>query len=266
MLTYPPDHPRQPGRDDSDYTSYLESQRSWGENEADRPEILYRFRKLDYRDPDYELTDWICPWIGQTIRKPNPAGGNYKAYRDLPQQLSSNVEGWLLEAICRTDDRIGLDDLCMRIRPSDPNIVHFGQMPKSERARQKNNLQMLKWNFRQDWRMISWSSRWGTDRMVAFTERELTPWQLQNNTTRGAPMRTKAERKAYNVYRRMMNARDRAYKHGERKKRAMSGLNSQLEFGQPAVFPPQTGDDWQRVELPSVKRRRVAVPGVHFPA
>ena len=154
-------------------TAYLASQKHWGLVEAHRPAILFRWKEIGHRDPDDQPTDWICPWTGLPVHNPR-TGHNFKDWRDLPRQLSSQVEGWLLEAICRTDSRILMSDIMVRIRPECRG-----------RLKSANTLQMRKKRFRELYRLRPWGIRAGSDYWCEVVDNALTDEQKAQNTTRG---------------------------------------------------------------------------------
>ena len=180
-------HARARGRDRDDYTSYLYSQKHWGPSEDARPEILFQLHKADYQDPLYEPQDWICPWTGTTVLDHDTLR-NYKAYRDIPSQLSSHVEPWLMVAIDRTDSRIGLKDFMIRIRPaSGSRLVTNEDLPEKSKSNFKNRFQVARGRYRTRHGLTSWENRQGTKQIAAEIESRLTAKQLADNTVRGLP-------------------------------------------------------------------------------
>ncbi|KAI9837384.1 MAG: hypothetical protein M1837_002993 [Sclerophora amabilis] len=174
------DVPPAPGTDPRDVTSYLPAQRHWSAENL--PEILYRLKRNELRDPGYEPSeDWIEPSTNQPRADPMRPGENFKVFRNLPTTLSSRVEGWRLEAWCREDSRIRLSDLRARI-----------QYP-SGRKPSVNALQMRKKRFREQFRLQAWNPRNATKWWDDQVEASLTPSQLAANTSRGLRPYTSSE-------------------------------------------------------------------------
>ena len=92
-------------------------------------------------------------------------------YPEIPLTLSSNTEGWLLEAICRLNDSIILQDLRDRMpldrQPSD------------------NALSMKRSRYR--WRSgsLSWNLREGREAIKGYLDKLIPEHLLKNNTTEG---------------------------------------------------------------------------------
>lgn len=175
------------GRMPNDVTAFLESQRHWSIQNL--PDILFQYNKLDHRNPDYEPENRIDPKTGLEQRDPR-TGRVLRKFRNIPETLSSKVEGWLLEAIMREDDRITLKDIFAYI-PEGP------EKPKDEHA-----LQMRTKRFREEYRLRSWCSRAGSSWWEEQIEQEMTPEQKAQNTTRGLRRFTSAELRAIRLKRR----------------------------------------------------------------
>ncbi|KAI9824764.1 MAG: hypothetical protein M1832_001592 [Thelocarpon impressellum] len=140
------DHPRENGWHPDDQTAYLASQQHWGLAEQHRPDILFQWKPDGHQDPPYTPGDWICPWTGEP-KWNGKTGDFFKDWRDIPQQLSSRVEGWLMEAISRTDSRIKIDDFLVRIRDD-----------VEDKPTTTNRLQMRKKRFREVYKLRTWNA------------------------------------------------------------------------------------------------------------
>lgn len=113
---------------------------------------------------------------GEPQRAPGTNGNPGKVlrkFKNIPDTLSTEVEGWLLEAIMRQDDRITFKDLFAY-------VVENEYKPKDEHA-----LQMRTSRFRMQNRLASWSSRSSKAWWEVLLEKDLTDEQKAHNTTRG---------------------------------------------------------------------------------
>ena len=111
-------HPRDCGRGPLDKTAFLQSQKDWNLERDDGwtgVEVLFAFDKEQFNNntpnPTYEV-QWLyedgCVVLDLDERP-------LKAFESIPLTLASNVEGGLLEAITRFDDRINMEDLWARL-------------------------------------------------------------------------------------------------------------------------------------------------------
>ena len=84
---------RDSGVGQHDQTAFLESQRHWGSvYQQQWPELLYRFRRNNYKGPDYPVGN--MHYNGLLVLD----GDNHpiRDFVDIPSTLSSAVEDWLL--------------------------------------------------------------------------------------------------------------------------------------------------------------------------
>lgn len=98
-----------------------------------------------------------------------------KIFRNIPATLSSQVEGWLMEAMMREDDRITYRDLLAYIPDTQKKPAGL------------NTLQMRVTRFRDQYRLCSWSARSSNHWWESRLEKDLTDDQKARNTTRGLP-------------------------------------------------------------------------------
>ncbi|KAI9762627.1 MAG: hypothetical protein M4579_000245 [Chaenotheca gracillima] len=160
------------GQRSGDVTTFVPAQADWSLKNL--PGILYQLKRGDMQEPSYRLDrDWIEPSTGRPLPDPKRPGENFKEFRNIPRMLSSKVEGWRLEAWCREDSRVRLSDLRVRIQ------YPTGRMPSA------NALQMRKKRFREQHRMQAWNPRNSTKWWDDQIEADLTPEQLEANSTRG---------------------------------------------------------------------------------
>lgn len=97
-----------------DQTSFLRPQRLWGVGLSQRqhfPPIIFVFERKDRRDPSYVVPHmrWrgllVIDFQGQPVRR----------FRNIPATLSTQLEGGLMEAICREDSRVNNHDFLARM-------------------------------------------------------------------------------------------------------------------------------------------------------
>jgi len=167
-------HPRPQGKDAHDQTSYHPDQRAWGPERCDRPDILFQYEKRD--KPEEERSAQQYPGFlrhrGRIVLAPDPVPHRpVLDYPEIPLTLSSNTEGWLLEAICRLNDSIILQDLRDRM-PLD-------------RQTSDNRLSMKRSRYR--WRSgsLSWNPREGREAIKGYLDKLIPEHLLKNNTTEG---------------------------------------------------------------------------------
>ena len=111
-------HPRDRGRGALDETAFLQSQKDWNLKRDDGwtgVEVLFGYDRGRFREhtpnPTYDV-----PWLyedGCVVLDLD--GQPLKAYESIPLTISSKVEGALMEAIIRYDDRISVGDFWARL-------------------------------------------------------------------------------------------------------------------------------------------------------
>ena len=175
-----PEHKRASGKDANDFTAYLESQRTWGGERADRPDILfvYKIPRSGWNSSEPPLLTYndngLCRVVIDVINN-RPL----KAFDNLPVTISKKVEGWLLETWERQNRNIDVEDFIQRMRFSaDDNVW------KSKKF--SNALTQRKERFRNRGRCICWKKvehdrEW--DRKLEADMKNNAAW-IKANTTR----------------------------------------------------------------------------------
>lgn len=166
--------PRPQGKDVHDQTCYHPDQRAWGPERRDRPNILFQYERK--AKPEEERNAQQNPGFlrhrGRIVLAPDPVPHRpVLNYPEIPLTLSSNTEGWLLEAICRLNDYIILQDLRDR-------------MPLDKQT-SDNRLSMQRSRYR--WRSgsLSWNLREGREAIKGYLDKLIPEHLLKNNTTKG---------------------------------------------------------------------------------
>ncbi len=168
-------HPAVPRKcwagDPEDRTSFHPDQATWSEQNL--PEILFEWRRGNCKNPDYEPQirvdgAGIPVFHPKDTQKRTPL----KIYRNVPRILSTEAEGWLLEAIMRQDSRITIKDLWAHM-PANPNRKSLGA------------LQMRTKRFREQYRLASWGRSEETSEWNRQVAEDLSEAQKAANTTRG---------------------------------------------------------------------------------
>ena len=197
-------HPRQ-GKGGNDKTAFLESQKDWGGAKDQWPaikdDVLNRFERQGYPAPTYDV---LCMYHGDKIVL-DLDNHPVKDYHDIPLVLSSEMEGWLMEAIWRVDSRIERTDFRARM-VSDLIFTHrsekltFSQPQSTRRADNTSkplfglsaigNRQM---RFRKDAGLISWNARSGSDALRQAVEKKRSDQDRANNSIKDVTKLTKKE-------------------------------------------------------------------------
>lgn len=109
------DHERTEGEGTTDITSFLASQKSWGSKRGNWPDVLFQVEMVKNNN----LPKTVPLWYRD---KKLLIDHDNRPMRDfselLPATLSSEAEGWLMEAFLRSDRRVQMRDLRGRM-PKD---------------------------------------------------------------------------------------------------------------------------------------------------
>ena len=170
---------RERGTHPEDVTCFLESQKDWGpvrnENWA---EILYVFQKGKYhKDPGYQLENWK---IGERIVISDHDNLPILAYRDLPDTLSSALEGRDIEAIKRTDPRIQHRDFLARMP-----MTRVTKAGTKLTLYSPSSIGMKMSRFRTEQGMLSWIGRCGSKTIRDALWDRLPQANKRQNSIRG---------------------------------------------------------------------------------
>lgn len=147
---------RERGVHPEDVTCFLESQKDWGPvRDKNWAEILYVFEKGKHqRDPEYQLENWK---IGEKIVISDYDNLPILAYKDLPDTLSSALEGRDIEAIKRTDPRIQHRDFLARMP-----MTRVTKAGSRTTLHSPSSIGMKMSRFRAEQGMLSWIGRSGS--------------------------------------------------------------------------------------------------------
>lgn len=177
-------------------------------------EILYVFERKGRNPPKDSPVNWK---VGRRVVL---AGGDSKPildYKDIPATLSTELAGRDMEAIKRTDPRIGQRDFIARM-----------PMKYTTKTRKRREIKSSSWigmemtRFRQKQGMLSWVGREGSGTIRDALWDRLPRWNKENNTIRGLPPPSALEQeqvRAGNVGKFTKNAGVRALTEEERAKR-----------------------------------------------
>ncbi|KAF7514416.1 hypothetical protein GJ744_000186 [Endocarpon pusillum] len=175
-----PEHKRASGNDANDFTAYLERQRTWGPERADRPDILfvYKIPRSGWNSSDPSLLTYNDNGLRRVVvdvinNRP------LKAFDNLPVTISKKVEGWLLETWERQNRNIDVEDFIQRM----PFNAHDNVW---ESKKFSNALTQRKERFRNRARCICWKKaqhdrEW--DRKLEADMKNNATW-IKANTTR----------------------------------------------------------------------------------
>ena len=182
-------HERAKGRLAWDETAYHPEQKDWNDNRQNsniRDNILNHLERRDYvcRDSLQNMQEWFegdCIVLDEDnhpVIKFLDANGNDV----LPLTISSQIEGWWLEAIGRLDDRIQRKDIMARLpreyakgeEKPQPIFTLPALGNRRDRYRAKEGL-------------IAWDKRTGSGQLETFLKNRLPQSARANNTTQGIP-------------------------------------------------------------------------------
>lgn len=113
------DHERNYGAAQTDITSFLASQKSWGPDRIDWPDVLFQIEV----EKNTDLPKTVPIWYRKgrlVIDHDNHPMREFLGV--LPVTLSSEAEGWLLEAFTRSNSRVQIKDLRGRM-PKEIAVV-----------------------------------------------------------------------------------------------------------------------------------------------
>lgn len=180
---------------ENDVTSYLESQSNWSGERQHWPRIrhnvLNRHERNGWRDDYYRQRAQV--WIHTDGRMVIDHDRN-PMYRhpDLPDTLSSAVEGWYLEAVMRLDSRILRETI--RARLPDVRRPPKSRKSESEGMYALTAISNKRLRFRQDEGLVAWDSRAVSGEMNDYFRSFIPQASLDRNSNEGGRTLSKAER------------------------------------------------------------------------
>ena len=180
---------------ENDVTSYLESQRDWSGERQHWPRIRYnvlnRHERNEWRDDYHRQRAQV--WIHTDGRMVIDHDRNpMYIHPDLPDTLSSAVEGWYLEAVMRLDSRILRETI--RARLPDVRRPPKSKKADSERMYALTAISNKRLRFRHDEGLVTWDSRAVSTEMNNFFRSFIPQASLDRNSNEGGRTLSKAER------------------------------------------------------------------------
>lgn len=207
--------PREPGLGLTDITSFLPSQKSWGPERVNWPEILFQPKPNTTKDVGQGIPLWY-------------RGGRLVLDQDnhpmrefsgiLPTTYSSHAEGWLVEATYRCNNSIHLQDIRGRM-PRDIVVVRK-RLQVTEPLFTLRTISQRTGRFRRTAGLAARHTRGGSDNINAGLEKVLSAECLERNSTKDLNrVLTPAEAKA------LTNLNKGRYPQRGRNKSTASALN-----------------------------------------
>lgn len=219
------DFPREAGIEPDNVTSFLESQKSWGPVRGENwAEILYVFEKEEKNPPK------ACRVNLRVGRRVVLAGSDSKPildYKDIPATLSTELVGRDMEAIKRTDPRVGQRDFIARMP-----MKYTTRTGKRRKVKSSSWIGMEMTRFRQKHGLLSWTDREGSDVIRNAIWERLPQKNKENNSIRGLPPPSVLEQEEVregNLGKFTKNAGVRALPNDERAKRQLRKEQRRLE-------------------------------------
>ena len=151
---------RKRGDETLNYTSYLASQKEWAKDRDNRPSVLYQYQAdSDYHEKAKEnkapllFTTTLSPEYGEKLLIVDDLQEILlRHFSAPPLVVSSQVEGWLLEAWFRLEPALLLEDVIQRI-----TVVDADPTDKKDWKRFTNRLVARRVTARDIGRMFSWA-------------------------------------------------------------------------------------------------------------
>ncbi|KAL9125141.1 MAG: hypothetical protein Q9217_005608 [Psora testacea] len=209
--------PRRRGLGVDDETAFHNEQKNWGGDRLHwgriRDDVLNIFEGNGYVGLDAAQVpqDW---YEGDRIVLDHD-NHPLRVFRDLPLTLSTEVEGWLLEAYCRLDSRIERKDIRARMPRqrvySDGRIVNLFGLSAIGNKRSR---------FRDCQNLASWEERSGTAAKKENLKKKMPPEAVAANTTKDCQALTHAQQKGASAKSKGVHPQKRVRRE---KKKGMSG-------------------------------------------
>jgi len=164
------EHPRATGTPADDITCFHPYQRFWGADEGSRPEILFQF------DPEDNWGSINCKPTGMVYDGKIVLDVDNRQVRDfyeMPLTVSTQVEGWYVEALIRLNPFIRYTDFISRMPSTSPHPATANVL----------NMRASRWRIR-NW-CTSWTQKDGTKAIRAYMWDKMTAEQQSQNSTKG---------------------------------------------------------------------------------
>ena len=133
-----------------DKTAFLPAQADWGGERADRPDILFELHKLPgTHEPSNPDMLHVHAYGAVRIVIDAISNNPLRDFEILPLTISTEVEGWLLEAWFREDPALKIQDVIQRMPYGYADAVYDGTVITNRFARRRSL-------FRLAGRCLSW--------------------------------------------------------------------------------------------------------------
>ena len=157
------DFTREAGDEANDVTSFFPPQKNWGLARPDRPSIVFEYKRGNRKDPTYP-DNAIPLWFHEGRLVIDIDNHAVRRFQNIPDALSSKLEGCFMEAMGREDSRILHKDFRARM----PRTILKGN--KHVPAPTPNVLSQRRRRFREKAACISWNNRAGTETRNSYIE------------------------------------------------------------------------------------------------
>lgn len=166
-------------------TAFHPDQKDWGEERPFRPKILFQLDPpKDRKDPTYAVGNMM--YNGHLLLDPD--NRPIHNFHEIPLTVSSQVEGWVMEAIRRQHSKISANDFRARM-PRDPSGKKLRDIhgkwtgPGKDSLSKSGSVDMRMTRWRMKHRCASWVERGGSKRLRDYFWEQLTPENQAANTT-----------------------------------------------------------------------------------
>ncbi|MCJ1435825.1 hypothetical protein MMC27_005201 [Xylographa pallens] len=170
--------PRATGTEFNNITSFHPYHRFWGAEENNRPEILFQF------DPNDDWGSINCKPKGMMHEGKIVLDVENRQVRDfyeMPLTISTQIEGWFIEALIRLNPYIRYTDFISRMPGTSSHLVTPNVL----------NMRASRWRTKTWCR--SWTKKDGTETIRAYMWSKMTAEQQVRNSTRGMGTATAAQ-------------------------------------------------------------------------
>ncbi|MCJ1289936.1 hypothetical protein MMC34_001470 [Xylographa carneopallida] len=168
-------HTRAAGPEPNNITSFHPYHRHWGPNVDSRPKILFQF------DP---YNDWgriNCKPKGMMYKGQIVLDAENRQVRDfyeMPLTISTQIEGWFIEALIRLNPSIRYTDFISRMPSTSSHLPSPNVL----------NMRAMRWRTR-NW-CRSWTKKDGTETIRGYMWDKMSAEQQMLNTTTGMGVAT----------------------------------------------------------------------------
>lgn len=154
------DHPRAAGDHLEDITSYLPEQQSWSSGREHLPDIVLQIAPESRTYPTHN----ILLWYDHERIVLNADNHPVRNFRDIPDTVSSEIEGGIITAVRRLDPRITVYDFLSRM-PHDRKVRRRGQSDfVAKKQYTLHGLRMRAKKFADSKACLTWMPYKGADR------------------------------------------------------------------------------------------------------